>query len=163
LATALAARRLGPAMIRSAVDGLKGDVARLEKLLPEDHLVLVALRFELVRMLLDLGEEPQADVLFARVVTDVRKTVGLAHPTALLKREKFLPTPGSLAELFETAEQLGTPAGTRELRAAARELFAALRPLVGKVFGPRSAAMALLLIAEGRQLHEAGDYRAAAE
>jgi tetratricopeptide (TPR) repeat protein len=231
LAIALTTRRQ-PAFLRPAAAGLKADTIKLEKLLPEDHLILCVFRFELAVFATDLGEKAEADALFARVLADTRKTVGLAHPKVLLlleaysrwlaennraaearalfddvekanrerfgpenpwltmillkrarfehgqgaaakatkaakdavelvQREKFLPTLSALVELFETARQLGQ-ATDPQLRAAARDLFTNLRPVIGKVYGERSNEMMCVLVAEGEQLYASGNRRAAA-
>jgi hypothetical protein len=223
---------LGALALRQAIGGMRDVVARLCELVPDDHFVLCIVRFELARLLLRTGAGAEADALFARVLADTKRTIGLAHPKAMLMLEiysdrlaatkqagpardlydqyeaanrerfgpdnpwrtvillhrarfelgqnkpdaalaaargaielfgrgKFLATPGALVDVFQAAKALGrSPAP--ELRAAARELFAALRPRVARVFGPASPEAVILLTQEGRFLYDVGDRRAAA-
>ena len=226
----LAALSGGP---RGIADGIKKNLARLveEKLLPEDHIVLSVFRFELARLLVEARMGEEGDALYARVLADVKKTVGLAHPkvillltafserlaatnrageardlfaqveaanrerfgpenswlasvlllraafesrqgradaalgyakdaSALLARGKFLSNPNSIHQLIATASAVGG-GPSRPHWVVARELFAALHPLVEKVYGPDSEEMVLLLVREGRHLYDTGAYAAA--
>jgi len=218
--------------LRNAIAGLRSDIGRLEKVLPDDHLLLVIFRFELAKLLLHINEGREADALLTRVLADTRKTVGVAHPRALnlltvysrhlvatkrinearafydevekanrkrfgsenpwlsiillkraafeqqqgandkaltsakdaltlLNRGKFLTTLSAIHDLFETAQILGS-SSSPPLRATAQQLFSALRPLVAKVYGPKSEEMAIALVTEGKLLYDTGDRVAAA-
>jgi tetratricopeptide (TPR) repeat protein len=222
---------LAGVLLRRSVDGVRSDIDRLEKLLP-DHLILLVFRFELAKLLLELSEPGEADELFARVLADTRKSVGLAHPkmlvflesyaprlvarkrapearalfaeveaanrerfgpenpwrtlillqraafeqdqgankealarareaVALIGRGKILTGEGSLSQMLDTAKKLGA-SGDPATRGAARELFAALRPLVAAAHGEASTETVIVLVAEGRMLYNSRDRAAAA-
>ena len=79
---------------KDLVAGVKSDIARLEAVLPEDHVVLLILRFELAKLLLRAGADREADATLARVVAETRQTVGLAHPKIITLLEVYVPRYG---------------------------------------------------------------------
>jgi serine/threonine protein kinase len=231
IVTAFGARGV-PLVMRSGVNGLKRNIAKLEELIPPDHLLLCVFRFVVAQCLVELGDAAEAEATYQRVLADARKTVGLSHPRVLtllaaytrwlgetkraadaralftevesanrnrfgpqnpwravilLKRarfeyqqgdtaaaktalapavelvraEKFLPDGHSLDELFQTARVVGAAPGEPELHAAARELFAALRPLVAKTYGERTNEMMILTSEEAERAYLTGDRPAA--
>jgi tetratricopeptide (TPR) repeat protein len=114
LAMAHAARAPGSVLagsLRGYVAGIRTDIGRLEKLLADDHLLLIIFRFELAKVLLNMGEGREADELFARVLADAKKTTGLAHPKTLVilnvyaKRLAETKRAGEARTLFEEAEK----------------------------------------------------------
>jgi tetratricopeptide (TPR) repeat protein len=75
--------------LRDTVKSIKADVARLEKQLTEDHLFMCIMRFELAKLMVRAGDEREGDATNARVLADVKKTVGLSHPKALTLVEYY--------------------------------------------------------------------------
>ena len=69
--------------VKAAVEGIKKDFANLERHFNADNVMISICRFELGRFLLEAGDTAGCDALWARVLADVRNTVGLAHPKAL--------------------------------------------------------------------------------
>jgi tetratricopeptide (TPR) repeat protein len=98
---------------------------------------------------------------YAQNDTDEAKRAAAAA-VALVKAGKFLPDPNSLHELFETAKQIGSSAREPALQAAARDLFAALRPLIARAYGERTNQMMILISEEAEQAYLTGDRRGAA-
>ncbi len=117
-----------------AVNGVRDAIERLEKKLPEGHLVLCILRFETARSLMELPDgTAEAEVLFARVVADLRKSVGVAHPSVLTLLESYsrlLVDTGRVAE--------------------ARELFDEFERDNRARFGPENPWLAVLLLKRAR-------------
>jgi tetratricopeptide (TPR) repeat protein/tRNA A-37 threonylcarbamoyl transferase component Bud32 len=114
LAMAHVARAPGSVLagsLRGYVAGIRTDIGRLEKLLADDHLLLIIFRFELAKLLLHVGEGREADELFARVLADAKKTTGLAHPKMLVfldvyaKRLAATKRAGEARVLFDEAEK----------------------------------------------------------
>ncbi len=81
---------LGLLTRQRSVAGIRTDITRLEKLLP-DHLILIVFRFELAKVLSQLGEDRETDELCTRILADTRRTVGLAHPKMLVFLKFYMP------------------------------------------------------------------------
>jgi tetratricopeptide (TPR) repeat protein len=79
---------------------------------------------------------------------------------ALTKQGRFLVTSWCLIQFFDTAKALGRatdPKMREAVGVAIREMYEALRSLVTRVYGPKSAEMVILRTTEGRFLYDRGD------
>lgn len=135
-----------PVLLKSAVEGMKTEAAKLEKLIPPDHLVLCIFRFEIAEFELILGNGDAADALFARVLSDARKTVGMGHPRVLLLLEAYSRR---LAATDRAAE--------------ARKMFEEVEAANLARFGPENPWRTLLLLKRARFEFNQGDAKKARE
>ncbi|MDY3552747.1 serine/threonine-protein kinase [Gemmata sp. JC717] len=137
LAKAMAAQTPAGALLAgplpAVADGLRASLGRLEKLIPEDHLILCIFRFELAQLLLETDRGAEADALFARVLADARRTTGLAHPKALLLLRAY-------SRRLAATKQVG----------AARALFDEVVRANAARFGPASQGVTLALLERAR-------------
>ncbi len=114
--------------LNQAEKSFRKSLAGGELCLPADHIYLSVIRFELALTLLEIGKSAEADELFVRVLGDVRKTCGLAHPKAMLLIHSY-------------AERLAALKRLPDARALYDEAVAASR----ERFGPANHWLALLL------------------
>jgi len=106
-----------PLFLNQAEKSFRKSLAGGEAALPNDHLYLSLIRFELCNTLFELGKTVEADELLNRVLGDIRKTIGLAHPKSLFVIEK------SAERSVETKQLPAARALFDEAEAANRERF----------------------------------------
>jgi tetratricopeptide (TPR) repeat protein len=115
-----------------AVNKYSESVRRLEGMLPGDHVILCILRFELAKFFLMLNREPEADALFARILSDARKTVGLAHPKLLIFLDAYP------ARLVANGRAKEARALFEEVERASRERFGDDNPWLAPILLQRA-------------------------
>jgi serine/threonine protein kinase len=71
-------------LLRQAEAKLREALKSGEKHLPAEHWVVGMIRFELAGVLAEMGQQAEADLLYNRLVADIRKTYGFAHPKMLI-------------------------------------------------------------------------------
>ncbi len=75
--------------LRNAEAIIRKSLAEAEKLVPEEHHIIILFRFELAVTLDRLGKSAEADRLLARVTEATRRAIGLAHPKVLVLLETY--------------------------------------------------------------------------
>jgi tetratricopeptide (TPR) repeat protein len=124
---------------------LRSALATGERTMPADHIFLSVVRHGLGQVLVKLDRDAEAAAVYARILTDLRGTCGLAHPKALVLLDDYCDVLGRLKKPAE-----------------ARALFAEAAEANRERFGPENKwrVQVLLFHAKFEGLH--GDGEAAA-
>jgi serine/threonine protein kinase/tetratricopeptide (TPR) repeat protein len=132
--------------LQSAVNGLKAAIVQLEQALPADHFVVGMFRYALATLLIDLHQEAEADATFARIISDMKQTVGLAHPRWQLLLDTY-------------SHRLGATGRADEARVLFDEFAAQSRERLG----PENPWLAMILIKRARFEYQQGNTDGALE